>query len=398
MNKNFSGVIIDAGHGGVDSGARGSDMLEKDYNLLISKYMYDRFRELGVPVYLTRDSDVTLEPKNRTNRILSFFGNDPNAIVISNHLNAGGGTGAEVIYALRNDSKLANSILNNIGNTGQSTRRVYQRRLPFDSTKDYYYILRDTGKTEPLIVEYGFIDNDKDLTFLKDNYKYLAEAVIKAVLEYKNIPYKEPDKTITDTYIVVKGDTLYSIAKNLDTTVEELKKLNSINNNMLTIGQMLKVPVKIVDVGDTDIYQVKEGDTLYSIANKYNISVNELKAINELDSDILSIGQILNVPSGLSLVNTYIVTKGDTLYSVAKKFDTTIDEIKKLNNLDNNMLSVGQKLLIPIYEDTTYVVTNGDTLYSIARKFNTTVDEIKRLNNLSNNSINPGQILIVRNV
>ncbi len=398
MNKNFSGVIIDAGHGGVDSGARGSDMLEKDYNLLISKYMYDRFRELGVPVYLTRDSDVTLEPKNRTNRILYFFGNDPNAIVISNHLNAGGGTGAEVIYALRNDSKLANSILNNIGNTGQSTRRVYQRRLPFDSTKDYYYILRDTGKTEPLIVEYGFIDNDKDLTFLKDNYKNLAEAVIKAVLEYKNIPYKEPDKTITDTYIVVKGDTLYSIAKNLDTTVEELKKLNSINNNMLTIGQMLKVPVKIVDVGDTDIYQVKEGDTLYSIANKYNISVNELKAINELDSDILSIGQILNVPSGLSLVNTYIVTKGDTLYSVAKKFDTTIDEIKKLNNLDNNMLSVGQKLLIPIYEDTTYVVTNGDTLYSIARKFNTTVDEIKRLNNLSNNSINPGQILIVRNV
>lgn len=398
MNKNFSGVIIDAGHGGVDSGARGSDMLEKDYNLLISKYMYDRFRELGVPVYLTRDSDVTLEPKNRTNRILSFFGNDPNAIVISNHLNAGGGTGAEVIYALRNDSKLANSILNNIGNTGQSTRRVYQRRLPFDSTKDYYYILRDTGKTEPLIVEYGFIDNDKDLTFLKDNYKNLAEAVIKAVLEYKNIPYKEPDKTITDTYIVVKGDTLYSIAKNLDTTVEELKKLNSINNNMLTIGQMLKVPVKIVDVGDTDIYQVKEGDTLYSIANKYNISVNELKAINELDSDILSIGQILNVPSGLSLVNTYIVTKGDTLYSVAKKFDTTIDEIKKLNNLDHNMLSVGQKLLIPIYEDTTYVVTNGDTLYSIARKFNTTVDEIKRLNNLSNNSINPGQILIVRNV
>ena len=398
MNKNFSGVIIDAGHGGVDSGARGSDMLEKDYNLLISKYMYDRFRELGVPVYLTRDSDVTLEPKNRINRILYFFGNDPNAIVISNHLNAGGGTGAEVIYALRNDSKLANSILNNIGNTGQSTRRVYQRRLPFDSTKDYYYILRDTGKTEPLIVEYGFIDNDKDLTFLKDNYKNLAEAVIKAVLEYKNIPYKEPDKTITDTYIVVKGDTLYSISKNLDTTVEELKKLNSINNNMLTIGQMLKVPVKIVDVGDTDIYQVKEGDTLYSIANKYNISVNELKAINKLDSDILSIGQILNVPSGLSLVNTYIVTKGDTLYSVAKKFDTTIDEIKKLNNLDNNMLSVGQKLLIPIYEDTTYVVTNGDTLYSIARKFNTTVDEIKRLNNLSNNSINPGQILIVRNV
>lgn len=167
---------------------------------------------------------------------------------------------------------------------------------------------------------------------------------------------------------------------------------------MLSVGQILKVPVKVVDIGDTDIYQVKDGDTLYSIANKYNISVNELKAINELDSDILSIGQILNVPSGLSLVNTYIVSKGDTLYSVAKKFDTTIDEIKELNNLNNNMLSIGQKLLIPIYEDTTYVVTKGDTLYSIARKFNTTVDELKKLNNLNSSNINPGQILIVKNI
>lgn len=398
MNENFSGVVIDAGHGGVDSGARGSDTLEKDYNLLISKYMYDRFRELGIPVYLTRDSDVTLEPKNRINKILSFFGNDPNAIVISNHLNAGGGTGAEVIYALRNDSRLANSILNNVGNTGQNTRKIYQRRLPSDTTKDYYYILRETGKMQPLIIEYGFIDNDDDLSFLKDNYKELAEAVIKSVLEYKKIPYQEPDKTVTDTYKVVSGDTLYSIAKKLDTTVGELNQLNNLDDNKLSVGQILKIPVKIVDIGDTDIYQVKEGDTLYSIANKYNISVNELKAINGLDSDILSIGQILNVPSGLSLVNTYIVTKGDTLYSVAKKFDTTIDEIKKLNNLSNNMLGIGQKLLIPIYEDTTYVVTKGDTLYSIARKFNITVDELKRLNNLNNSNINPGQILIVRNV
>lgn len=385
--------------------SRRIDALKKHYKSVFpSCFITDIDSYKMVNIFLTNKYFIPLFTERKDILYLCYpmlddyfnFQNKINDIVT--HWLSAGGTGAEVIYALRNDSKLANSILNNIGNTGQSTRRVYQRRLPFDSTKDYYYILRDTGKTEPLIVEYGFIDNDKDLTFLKDNYKNLAEAVIKAVLEYKNIPYKELDKTITDTYIVVKGDTLYSIAKNLDTTVEELKKLNSINNNMLTIGQMLKVPVKIVDVGDTDIYQVKEGDTLYSIANKYNISVNELKAINELDSDILSIGQILNVPSGLSLVNTYIVTKGDTLYSVAKKFDTTIDEIKKLNNLDNNMLSVGQKLLIPIYEDTTYVVTNGDTLYSIARKFNTTVDEIKKLNNLSDNSINPGQILIVRNV
>ena len=92
----LKGVVLDSGHGGSDFGASGNGIIEKDLTLKISKYMYDRFRELGVPVYLTRDSDVTLEPKNRTNRILSFFGNDPNAIVISNHLNAGGANGKNV--------------------------------------------------------------------------------------------------------------------------------------------------------------------------------------------------------------------------------------------------------------------------------------------------------------
>ena len=398
MNNIFDGVVIDPGHGGVDSGAVGSDILEKDYNLQISRYMYDRFRELGVPVYLTRDSDVTLNPSDRTKKVLSFLGNDPNVVVISNHLNAGGGDGSEVIYALRNDSKLANSILNNIGDTGQNTRRVYQRRLPSNANKDYYYILRDTGNTEPVIVEYGFIDNDDDVDFLKDNYKELAEAVIKSVLEYKNIPYTSPDTITTDTYKVVSGDTLYSIANKLDTSVSELKKINNLSNNLLSVGQILKIPTKIVDIGDTELYQVKSGDTLYSIANKYGISVNELKTINNLNNNNLSIGQLLNVPSGLSSVNSYIVEKGDTLYSIAKKFDISVNKLKEYNNLTSNLLNVGQKILIPIGEDTTYVVKSGDTLYKIAREFNTTVDEIKRLNNLSNNNLSIGQILIVKEV
>lgn len=275
-------------------------------------------------------------------------------------------------------------------------RRVYQRRLPSDPTKDYYYMLRDTGRTEPLIIEYGFIDNNDDLKFLKDNYKELAEAVIKAVLEYKGIPYTEPNKTISDTYKVMKGDTLYGIANKLDTTVDELKKINNLTNNSLSIGQILKVPVKEIDTGDTDIYQVKKGDTLYSIANKYGITLQELKAINDLNNDILSIGQLLKVPSGLSLANSYTVDSGDTLYSIAKKFNTTVPKLKEANNLVSNMLSIGQKLIIPLIEDTTYVVKKGDTLYSIARKFNITVDELKKLNNMVDDVLSIGKILIVK--
>lgn len=85
-------VVIDPGHGGTDSGATGNNMLEKDYNLLISNYMYDRFKQLGIPVALTRDTDVTLSPTDRVNDILSKFGNNRDVIVISNHVNSGGET------------------------------------------------------------------------------------------------------------------------------------------------------------------------------------------------------------------------------------------------------------------------------------------------------------------
>ena len=170
----------------------------------MSKYLYDRFRELGIPVVLTRDSDETLNPTDRVNNVLNAFGNGEDVIVLSNHLNAGGGLGAEVIYSLRNEDTLANNILNNIGDTGQSVRRVYQRRLTSDPTKDYYFILRNTANTEPVIIEYGFIDNPEDYKFLQDNFQRLGEAVVKAVLEYKGIPY---ENEIVENYIVKKGDT-----------------------------------------------------------------------------------------------------------------------------------------------------------------------------------------------
>lgn len=86
----IKGVVIDPGHGGSDSGAVGNGQLEKDYTLMISQYMYDRFRELGIPVTLTRSTDETLSPTERTQKILNAYGNNSDVVVISNHLNAGG--------------------------------------------------------------------------------------------------------------------------------------------------------------------------------------------------------------------------------------------------------------------------------------------------------------------
>lgn len=85
------GVVVDAGHGGSDPGALGNNLKEKDLNLQAANYMYKRLKELGVPVAITRDSDVTLDRNERVDKILNAFGNDPNVVVVSNHINAGGG-------------------------------------------------------------------------------------------------------------------------------------------------------------------------------------------------------------------------------------------------------------------------------------------------------------------
>lgn len=397
-------VIIDPGHGGTDSGATGNNLLEKDYNLLISKYMYDRFKELGIPVAITRDSDTTLSPTDRVNTILNKFGNSSDVILISNHVNSGGGEGAEVIYALRNRDTLAKRILENIGATGQETRKYYQRRLPSDTSKDYYFIHRNTGNLEPLIVEYGFIDSAKDVEFLKENYKELAEAVISAVANYIGVPYTPPEGITTNTYVVQKGDSLYSIANKLGTTVSELKKENNLTSNTLQIGEVLRIPTKEIYEGEENVYIVQKGDTLYSIAAANNTTVDELKKANNLTSNILSTGQLLKIPSALLPESTYIVKKGDSLYSIANKYNTTVDELKRINNLTSNILSIGQVLKLPSdkasdveKEENTisYTVQKGDSLYSIARKYSTTIDKIKDLNNLTTNLLSIGQVLLI---
>lgn len=336
-------IVIDAGHGGTDSGAIGNGIIEKELTLKIATYIADRLRDLGADVTLTRDTDETLDPSERVRRVLNAYGNSKDVLVISNHINAGGGDGAEVIYALRGTDKLPNLILNNLKDEGQNIRKAYVRRLPSDPSKDYYFMLRNTGNTDAIIVEYGFLDSKlDDVNQLKNNWQNYAEAVVKAISEYLNIPYNKDANPSTDgTYTVVSGDTLWSIAKKFDTTVNEIKRLNNLSNNLLKVGTNLIVPNN--NNNDSD-YTVVRGDTLYSIARKNNISVDKIRKLNNLTSDVLRVGQVLKLRE--SNINKYIVKLGDTLYSIANTFNTTIDTIKKLNNLSSNLLSIGQELIV----------------------------------------------------
>ena len=395
----LKGVVLDSGHGGNDQGSSGNGIIEKELTLKISQYMYDRFKALGVPVKMTRTSDVDLEPNDRPGVVLDKFGNGKDVVVISNHINAGGGEGAEVIYALRNSNKLASSILNELEKSGQVVRKYYQRRLPSDSSKDYYYIIRNTPNNETLIVEYGFLDNEADAKRLKSNYKKYAEAVVRAVTLYGG--YKYVPVSGSNYYVVKKGDSLWSIARANGLTVDELKSLNNLSSNVLHVGDTLLISSadSTGDDGNDNYYVVKSGDTLWSIARKYNLSVNELKALNNLGSNVLSVGQRLIV--GKESSNDYVVSAGDTLWAIARKFNVSVDDIKALNNLSSNNLSIGMTLKIPLYsnkqneETNVYVVKSGDSLWSIARMFNSTVDEIKSLNGLKSNVLRIGQRLVV---
>lgn len=309
-----------------------------------------------------------------------------------------GGDGAEIIYALRNNDTFAKKIAKEFENAGQNVRKYYQRRLPSNPAKDYYYIMRDTPNNETVIVEYGFADSDgDDVSQLKNNWENLAEAVTKAIVEYAGGKYVAP--LDSNYYTVKSGDSLWSISRKFGVTVAELKEANNLSSNLLSIGQNLIIPGKVSEKV-SDEYVVQKGDTLYSIARKFNTSVDNLKSLNNITTDSLAIGQILKIPGEESITgNTYTVKKGDSLYSIARANNTTVDKLKDINNLTSNNLSIGQVLKLP-NEDSTkdnvvYTVKKGDSLYSIAREYGTTVDALKKLNNIASNTLSIGQKLLL---
>lgn len=177
--------------------------------------------------------------------------------------------------------------------------------------------------------------------------------------------------------------------------------MNNLSSNMLSVGQrlLIKDTSSSPDVGV--FYTVVSGDTLYGIANKYGLTVDELKKMNNLKNNNLTINQKLLV-SGTGESNeesgydTYIVKSGDSLWSIASRYNTTVDKLKDINNLSSNLLSIGQKLLIPktgSSSNKTYIVKSGDTLYKIAQNNGTTVTDIVNLNSLPTTNLSIGQVL-----
>lgn len=206
-------------------------------------------------------------------------------------------------------------------------------------------------------------------------------------------------------YTVQKGDTLYRIANMFNTTVSELKRLNNLTSDTLKVGQVLLIREPIELPTTTTIYTVQKGDSLYSIATAFNTTVDTIKQLNNLTSNTILIGQQLLVPGSdndnneeIENYDIYEVVKGDSLWSIAQRYGITVDELINLNNLDNINLKIGDKLKVPTTKgQKTYTVQKGDSLWSIARENNTTVDELKAINNLTSNLLTIGQVLTIPN-
>lgn len=207
------------------------------------------------------------------------------------------------------------------------------------------------------------------------------------------------------TYTVQPGDTLYGISKQFGVTLEEIRNLNNLSSNTIFVGQVLRIP----SVDTTSYYIVKAGDTLYSIASRFNTTVNELIKINNLKGTTLAIGEQLVIPIKGSTDSSeyviYTVKVGDSLYAIAKKYGVSVDDIRNYNNLKSNLLSIGQQLKIPLSSNTPstdvneyqdYVVKAGDTLYSIAVNSGMSVNELIEINKLKSTILSVGQVLKVK--
>ena len=220
-------IIIDPGHGGIDFGKASNIYFnEKDKNLQISHYLYDRMLSLGIKAYLTRTTDELLLPDKRIQIINSF--KDCN-ILISTHL--GYFTSPTLLYSKRCDIKLINSL--------EKELNFKNNQIKLNSyNDDFYYILREANLKNSLIIFYGNTSAINDLNNLLEDWINLSERIIKGLCNYLSISYQEPKEKL---YIIKRKDTLESISKDFNISVNEIMKINNLNSKDIFPYGILKL-------------------------------------------------------------------------------------------------------------------------------------------------------------
>ena len=223
---------------------------------------------------------------------------------------------------------------------------------------------------------------------------------------------------------VQHGESLSTIASRYGSSVSLIARTNNIARPyLIRAGQWLQIPVSGAASASRTVlskparHRVQRGESLSTIAVRYGSSVGAIARANNISRPyLICAGQVLTIPagtgaavSGSTRLVTYKVKKGDSLFHLARRYNTTVSRIRTENNLGGNLIRVGQELLIPTAltaesddgsaggSPETYVVRRGDSPYTIARRFNVSLNSLLRINSLSSDdTIYPGQTIILK--
>jgi len=218
------------------------------------------------------------------------------------------------------------------------------------------------------------------------------------------------------TYTVQPGDTLFSLARRYGTSVQAIMQANGMMTAFLRAGAVIWIPAGATPPAGPIVHIVQPGETLFSIARQYNTTVWAIMAANGLRSSTIYAFTALYIPTAMQPGPIiHIVMPGETLYTIANHYGTTVPLIMLANGLRDYTIHVYQRLVIPPEGWTggwtgwpnvppggpggpgapwnTHVVQPGDTLYSIARRYGVTVGQIMTANGLTSSTIRVGAVL-----
>ena len=257
----------------------------------------------------------------------------------------------------------------------------------------------------------------------------LAENKVEQPVEKPNTTVQQSVDVDTKYHTVRRGETLGLIAERYGVTVSRLKDWNDLRSNKIFVGQRLKV-VSMVDKGEIEVegdadvqenattHKVRRGESLFSIAEDYGVTIDNLKEWNNLSGSSIDAGQTLIVnasaakaskkSSGSSekkaATTKHKVRRGETLGAIASRYGVTVDNLKGWNNLSSSRIDVGQTLIVKGSKSTsslrsskssytTHTVRNGETLGGIAERYGTTASAIRKANGIKGSMIRKGQKL-----